>query len=467
MKLDKPEISPVLEKKINEVLDCSRTSVLYDIEFILVSPSNPDINFKVTRLERIDIVMDFEKHFMNFVDVDFTITKQQYIQIMKNSTDLQAIIKYYEFDIDAQVRGKLLSVEQYLVALRDKQDLYKIFPESQIKASQKSFALEDRANQLIDVSAQLITPLEYTLGKIRINAILRQVTMKQVIQYLCVQFEIPRLRLVEPDNQKLYENFIIPPMMDITNIFDWLQNDDGKGIYDKGLSYYVKNDTLFVYPKYEIDIHSKRCINFFKIPNVIESDVSTVGFKNGHLQVLVKDPIYSEDLTDVMVENDGNAIIVHHLDKLINNSYDTPEGFKYNVFDDNTTVEILESKKGLITDVYNPRFKTSAENVYRIRSEIAGNELVYMSIHLHHLHYNNFKPADRVEYSYDGDGGIFQTRSGQVVKVVTNIVRPATEGIVDLFTMNNQISLVLSNKSSIVETPITLNAIDPESIMPI
>ncbi len=461
----KPEVSTILQKKIDEVKAGPRTSVLYDITFMLVSSSNPDIKFDVSKLERIDVVQDFEKDFMDFIDVDFQVTKQQYIQIMKHSEDLQCIIKYYEYDIDAGKRGKLLITDQLLVILRDKKDLYKIFPESQIEANSKEFSLEDRADQRIMVSAQLINKLEYSLIKTRISAILRNVTMKQVIHYLCAQFEIPRLRLVDPDNKKVYANFIIPPMQNIYSVFDWLQKDDGKGVYDKGLSFYVKNEVLFVYPIYETDIKSKRCVHFYKIPNTLESDVSTVGFKNGNLQVLVKDPVSNVDLTDMMIENQGNAILIHHLDKIIPNSYNTPEGFKYNVFESNTTMEILNSKKGIITDVYSPNFRTSAENVHKVRSSIANNELIQMGIHLNHMHYNNFKPADRVEYHYDGDGAIFQTKSGQISSVTTHIVRPIADGVLDLFTMDNEIALSLSNDISKVDTPITMDIKNPDTLI--
>lgn len=453
-----PELSAVLNDKINIVTSDNSSPVTYELTMNILSPNRKDISFKVDKIERYDIDRSYLLHYMDNRDIDFQLTRQQYIQIAKFPENLQCVLTFKKYHLGKQKITETISTEQYMLILRDKRDMYKRFSEKQLRAQSVDYEYEGQTNQSVYCSAQLVTALEYKVRRTRFNFILRGCTIKQVIQYLCNKMGIRKLRLVEPDNKKVYTNFIVEPMLDISNVFSWLQNSNGKGVYNKGLSYYLLNDTLYVYPPFETNLTSKMSIDFYRIPRVLPSEFTCMSYKNNNLIVLLQSPPMDTNNVDADIENTHNTALVHHLDTIIPNSYNTPEGFKYNVFESNTTTAVLDSKKGMTSDVYNPRYVRSHDNVFRIHSDLWGNELLTMTIVANHIHPTLLKPADKITYHYDGDGRQMHRIPGQCTRCVFSFTRPDNDIPTDLFIISNTIGVYLENKVIMEETPITISS---------
>ena len=450
------DISSTMKDKIEEIMSYKRDSHIYNIKAYIKSTTTDDINFEIDQVFRLDIDRDFENTFTDFVNLEFRVRKQQYIQMMKHSENLTCIIEVYSWSEDTEMTDLPVFTLKKMMLLRDKKDLYKVLPPAMVDAQEtEDPETEEQADQAISMSAQLTDPVVYNMGHIKLNAIYRNTTIGNVIKYSSKQFGAAACNLVMPDNSRKYVNFIIPPMHGIDTFYNFLQDSKGKGVYNKGLSYYVLDDILYVYPKYEVDIKSERCNHFYNIPMMrLQEDISGNIFKDGNWHMLVPENVEDIDNVDANLENNGNGLLVHHLDSVIDDSIETPEGFKYNVFPENTSMEYLESKRGMTKDMYSPRFERSYDNPFKVRASMAANELIDMRLRVNHLSFDVFKPGDRCEYHYDGDNNIFHTKTGLVTKVHMAMTLANATNNNTLFCLSTDIDMLVDSNVSIEETPI-------------
>ena len=72
----------------------------------------------------------------------------------------------------------------------------------------------------------LIDPAACDTRHIKINAILHDVTIEDVLHWAAYQFGFTRVNMVKPTNTIKYSNLVIPPMQSIATLFPYLQQKE-------------------------------------------------------------------------------------------------------------------------------------------------------------------------------------------------------------------------------------------------
>lgn len=422
-------LSGSLNDIVKKVIDTPPEYGYVEITCTLRTSTTPKLEILVYHFDNYDLVQNFEGTYVDFVNIEFRLSPKNYMEIMKSPEKLTCVLKFYKFDIKTSKRQEELFSKTYLMIIADKNDLLKKYPYKSLlpekKGNSKDTMTEGKLAQTIPMRAQLIPPEEYALRKIKLNIIYRDVTIKDVIIALANEFNMKKLWLVEPDNKKKYTNFIIPPMLGISNIFNYLQEDSGKGIYSKGFNYYVSDNTMYVYPRWNSKEMSKQVVHIYKIP-----ESTLMGVDNYHINdsgtrhILTNTETKDAYLLDESVENIGTSLLAMKCEDLVDQWRTTLEGDQYRIHSDNMIHVHMDDTIGtLVKQPYQPNYVQSEENIFRHESILSfGNGIIMETGWSHAIPYT-FKPGWPVYYHYAAEGGKYAVLFGTCINVIYSAIR--------------------------------------------
>jgi hypothetical protein len=259
------------------------------------------------------------------------------------------------------------------------------------------------------------------------HSILRYVDMDTTIRYVTDMMGVTKTAIFPADNKKNYENMIIPPMLDITDMFDFLQNGSGKGVYNKGLGYYFTRGVMYIYPLYETEVSSPKVVNIYHTTRNLHQGMYTYHRIDGdNIHILNNQEVEYKDYTEEGLENAASDIIMAKGEQMIDKWRSVVEGRKFNIPETNTELVSATTKKGVVDDVFTPKYALSKENPYQIREEILREQIAKVTTSWPNALPFTFKPGWKVCYHTDAAAG-YRKQNGipaNVIYTIDKIGRP-------------------------------------------
>lgn len=409
------DLSTTLNASVEEIITSS-SSNLMKIDCTLSSPNNSEFSITINKIYNLNIVQDFVDSYMDFIEIDFELTPTQYIEAIDNYQDLRCNLTISSTDKETLDKDTILDSYEYKIIFNEKMDIFKDYNSSDLIPTDTVAQQESHLSQRIPVTAQLVDPETYELRKRQFNFILRSCTVEDVLHFIANLLGISKVHIVTPDNTTLYNNFIIPPMLNFSNIFTYIH--EKYGIYDEGLTYYYSDSVLYVYPIYKTE----------ELVSDITAHVYQVGKNNlvgqDGYHYYLEDDIHlisntgsiNQAMIEQGMENTGTAFMIQDGSNIIDKWRCVEEdGFTIPI----TGVEVvgLDTDEGMSTDTHHPQFKFSSANKHIHLSELSKITKTPINIGWQQAIPFTFKPGWKVKYHYDGADGEYNVDEATCVSV--------------------------------------------------
>lgn len=419
--------------------------------------------FSPIRINGLRIQQDFESNYLTHYEVNVMLQVDQYLLLFYNYKDLRCNVTLYATDVNTnKIYGineegePLLYIENAYCIFKDKVDILKKNPKSSI-IPEKGKENPNQHEQFLDnISFQIIPEEDYLFRIQECNAIFTKSTVKEAIWGMCKVAEcVDAIMMIEPDNQTVYDNLVIPPILSFNEALQFLQ--EHYGIYSKGLGFFFQRKTLYVYPKYEtspILPKDKAESNQWnqgdtKVASRTVASTSSVrgeitlntlgdggmvhiymvgdnnyvgmqyyhGFENNTIHIVSNSTATFQDLADVGLENTGYGYIVHHTNRDIDvertvleadnpvnarygfwpiNIHETPNNAYLVQDQQNTEIGITSTKANLV-------YEDSMSNPFKIQSRLYSYRRSLASFTWNAAIPFTFRPGYRICYHYDGE----------------------------------------------------------------
>lgn len=379
----------------------------------------------ISRIKSLSIVQNFRENYRDVIELEFEVVPQEFFDIIDHSQNLMCNIVVRNIDIPmGNEEAKPLLQLKYRVIIKNKTDLLKQYARGDLVPTASTGDLPQHHNIFLTMTVELIDQIAYTARKQQFNFINRGVSINDTLHLLAKSLGAKQVYIVPPDNIKLYNNLIVPPMSNLSEVFTFLQYSRGKGVYEKGLSYYYTNDVIYIYPCYETNPQSPKTTHIYNVGE--DKFLGSNAFHNiqaDETHLITTSSPKNIELVDLGLENTGSAYLVQYGEKIVDRWMKLDSKGVCTVPKANFTLLSLNTKAGVTTDVYSPKFKYSADNIYAHTSDLSQyNRTKITNLIWRHAMPFTFRPGYRVMYHYDGDG-VYQTRTGMCEAIVYMITK--------------------------------------------
>lgn len=424
------EMSRSLKKQTSEVINQS-TPTPYVITANLKSQSDPNWNVRIQFFHRLDIVEHFIGMVATYIECEFELSPKEYVESTDRYEDLMISLQFKRIDPLTFIPVKPPDIKhyKYRVLYKNKLDLNKTQSKGDIEPTNTQPQTEEHLSNRIRVEAQLIEEDFYYIRKRQTNSILTNSTVKDAIKFLTNTFGIKKLNLIEPDNKQVYQNLVLPPMMELTNCFYYLH--DRFGIYEKGCTYYLKGDTLYIYPSFDVDfkdpIRNEDTFHFYNVP--VNSYIGVDSYhciKNNEYHAIIDTPVLHGSIGEETLENQGNLYVIQNMDKLLD--YRTvQEGRKFSIPVDNTTHVYSPTIAKMGETAVKSSFQRSNANIFVRLTDLAASNIETAAFNWRYGEAFSIKPGQKILWHFDGAKG-YEVKNGLCQFISYSLLRQIGSG---------------------------------------
>ena len=415
-------ISKSLQDTVQDILNKSKGGY-FDVECILYSPDNPDINIPLTNINQFTIQQNFGIDYMDKISLHVTVFTKVVIQLLKNYQNLKCTLILYK--LHSTTHQRLLDEDpikfDFKAIMSNFQDILKNFNKAEILQEENQTVVEAVHSRTFDLDFELITETNYKLRQIQFNGIFKNLNMLQALHTIKSILKIPGDKFITPENPKTYDRITFPPMLNIGTGFDFLQNR--YGIYSKGLAVYHLNDVLYVYPGADTTIQSESVINVYNVPETYGAGAT--GFyhrdsdNNIHLVANLK--TQSQDMSAQSIENQGTFKVSLRTDMSLDHIREV-NGDKAQFTNTNTIGCGLKNPRTISPEHRHTKYSTSSNNIFKMASDLAQFNCTLVMTGFNFSDPNLFVPGQRVIYHYDEEE-VYQTKTGLIETTLFNLTR--------------------------------------------
>jgi hypothetical protein len=316
------------------------------------------------------IDQNFYANYKDTVTIDLEVLLETYKLFVQNRQDLRFIITINGSDSGGIIRNKHIATLKYYAIIKEQEDPFIKSPEGTLDNKD---ADNGGVSKTLKISIELIPEYIYKIRKFKFNFILNKATMEDTIMFVASLLGFKEVYIVPPDNTTVYDNVVIPPLLDISNIFLYLQEAAGYGVYNKGINYYISNGILYVFPMYTYDVNGPQ----FNIYSVGEGAYG--GATNYHMETTYGVEVVNNTGLNVVhktqsnVENVGNSYIVNTPHKYID---ECGKLYIDNVFIANekfiTNITLYDNISGISKESFTQRYVTT-DNLFDVTSALYTN----------------------------------------------------------------------------------------------
>lgn len=395
----------------------------YSVELIL---TNPNTGFKYTAkwVTGISLIRDYVNNYMDTMQISTHLTHQELRDVLANMQDLEATVKLTPKDVTT---GQLLYdydeiVWEMLVYMDEQPDLDKL-------TNVSAFADPDTNKPTTPAQANLVLPFTFNLisekmhdiRQVGVNAILKDVTMKDVLNWVCKQFSFDKVEIIDPKNTITYEAIIIPPMQYIGTIFSYLQ--ERYGVYDRGMGYYYQDDTMYIYPLYDTDNSTspiKGTIQLVSMPpNQFEGMKVYYAQEDDDYIVGAAVRANVKALNTKGAENVATSYVSINADQVLDQFVKIDSSGKVERTENSvTTIQLGNSAGNTSSKMQNIKYTGQRTNIYAATSELAAYNGTLLTTGWLHCNPDILKPGHSFIYHFDGQEGEYRTQQGRLLRAV-------------------------------------------------
>lgn len=430
-------------KSSTENILTNSTSQIMLITCTLSSPDNPDFNITINQIKSLDTIQSYSDTYMDYIEIEFDLTPTDYQQVMQNYQNLNCSITISSTNLNTTDEQNILHTFEYKFIMQNKEDIFKNVPSSNLIASSTTGTLEHHNSTYIPVTAQLVDPIIYKIRQQQINFILNQASVKDTLHFLAYLFGIKDVHIIAPDNTTKYNTIIVPPMMNFSNVFNYIHRK--YGVYNQGFNYYYSNGILYIYPAFKVSgIESPSTIHIYQVGNNHLSGADSYHyFDNLDLHLISNTSANNKQLLDQQLENIGSSFIVQNGNNVIDNWRIVNADGSFTIPDTGIQAFQIDTDKGIETDTHHPLFKFSNNNTFMHMSELSQVNLTPITLGWEHAVLFSFKPGWKVCYHYDDQDNIYKIDDG-ICTSVTYSIKPIQQLDKQMYTCKAQIDILTS-----------------------
>ena len=404
-------ISPVMAKAVNNVLS---TQVPTEFTFTINLTSESDTTYKYTPsffIESASITQNFADDYTDDIRVSFTASPQEYMAIFNHAQDLLATtIRIY---VNQQSGQRIYTippiVKSYKALLLNQENLYSKHPTGALQPTPNMPIVEQHVATRIPVHLQLIEKEAYTLRQQQFHGIFSNSTVASAIAAIVDKFEIKQLNFISPDNTHSWGNIVIPPAQNINDIFDYIQFT--YGVYMKGIEFYYTNNTLYIYPPYELSPKMPSVVNFYNSPNGSYAGAFSYHSVTGNtIDIVTTDKVETKDLSIMASENVGGSFSFLRASKLVDGFVGVSDNGVYVSKDASLTVGTPYSRT-MVNNANVDRYQAATDNIFIQSSKLVKWQASLVSTKWLHAVPDLLIPGHKSTWNID-DNGVFKKRNG-------------------------------------------------------
>jgi hypothetical protein len=411
--LVKPSIK--LQKIADTILKQAKHSH-WEIDCIFYSPDDQTVRHKLRFFHHFDIKQQFHMSYMDSITLNVTEHIDKILLLLKYYQNLRCAIIMHRIDPYSTVRVQVPPLKfNFRAIISNAQDLLKKFSKSEILPNEKQGTIESQLSRTFNLEFQLFEENAYELRHKQFNGLLKNTTILNTIHYIANILGIKTVIAQPPDNTRVYSTLSLPPMLDITTAFDFLQ--DRYGIYSKGLVYYYINKILYIYPGYEINPKSDKVINIY---NVAENTyLGTKGYhyldEYGNVHILSNSKVESKNLSASGIENNGNYKVALRTDMTLDHVREVT-GDKATFTKQNTLSCGLVSPRSMVADAKNAKYETSSNNAFQMASDMIKTDCIILATMWSFAEPHLIHPGQKIIYHYD-DNEVYKVKTGVIEEI--------------------------------------------------
>lgn len=296
----------------------------------------------IDKVLTIDITKDYEKGFTDNMVLEVSMFKKAYIESLYPIKDNFKIIlkqtQVTEKENGMRILQPKIEKRLYKGILVDPIDYG-----NNSKQSNTAFSNDDKKNwdkelinvkiQLYDLAAEQV--MKMTFGQI-VHGIPGEICrdmLTKAYEYVEVDksLKIKGVSLITPDNQKRYDDIIIPHGTKLIDLPRYIQ-DKWYGIYNYGIGSYLHKGIWYLYPLYNYKRFDQEEIRatIHVIPKGFLMDSKrTYHVNRGHVTILCGGGVESKDNSNVKTINQGDGMTYYDKTKLSNEIIEKKESGLY------------------------------------------------------------------------------------------------------------------------------------------
>lgn len=412
---------------VREILEAEQR-IVFDLKVVLFSSTDPNYIFTVPWFTSFDIVQDFGANAFDVIHAACEVQMSAFLAVLAHRQDLHAKVSW-------GLRPSITTGEVEPLW----SGTYKV-----VVTTEPNPHLEHNINQVVTLdpatetptSSQtaVLHPLEFdlyheemvTLRKETYNFIAAECTIAQLVYLLAHLHGIKRVRMVPPDNQRVYPQLTLPSILNFRSALNYLQEGPGLGIYDHACCYYYRDDTLYVFPRFKVGGQGtdNRTAHLYLIPNwEMGNGVSFHRIDEiGDLHLIINDVAETMNTAAIAMENIGTSSYLLHTDRLVDSDPKWMQPTGINLPNDLVSLIEFPGEDGFFGNTHTPLYRPSSGNLHKFRSELAAGRNTLMTatweeaipfelypgqrIHCHYLKSDSLpdQPIDGTKFVYERQG---------------------------------------------------------------
>lgn len=421
------EVGSALQGRISKCMESKGSAVF--IPALRLTNGN-GYNYTARYIKGIIIQNKFTDSYMTQYQVKFRPTIEERRELLKNMKDLEAELILKPVD---PMTGKEVyeGVEEIQLKLRvvvdDQKDMDKTQNPNQFGRTDTTndgtvqIQTQSQAEAMEDVELSLVEPEAYDLRHVQMNAMFNAVKLEDVMQWAAQQFKLSEVNISEPDNKTEFDNLIIPPGMDISNLFPFLQ--ERHGVYSKGMGYYVSHNALYAFPLYSHDRSTsteKGVVHIVNAPpNYNMGGSKYHDNEDDDLYIISTSPKASKPLATAGLENVGNTHYSVNADETRDKAVTIHEDGKVEINGNNiSSVSAANEAGSMASDAQSTKFCGERQDVYTSSSQMAAVDGTTLTAGWSHAVPDLIKPGHPITYHFEKQQGEYNTQDGIVTEVV-------------------------------------------------
>jgi hypothetical protein len=404
MKLNPLNLSQSFADKIKNITGSTKYN-LYRFAFSVMMKDNTVLELQSLHIDRFTIHQDFGNNFADIILLEMTLPRSEYMLLLKNRHNLRVKVAIHYMNTDNEVLEPL-AIFTYMGAIHIHED-----------PALKGFGSDNNLVQEVDgggssfvkLKMELVDPDVYRVRKTKFNFILNNATMEETIMFIAKLMGFRDIYMVPPDNREVYLNVVVPPLMEAADIFNFLQESPAYGVYNTGISHYIRNGILYVFPLYSNNSHGNK-VTFYNA-----GEGAFAGSNNYHrvsddgLEVVLSGKTTVVNNSQSFVENVGNWFIVNQ-PKLHLGSSGIISGDKFQVNNALLTNVYLKSDEIGMSDNAFTQTYMLADNIHSIYTSLNAANISVASGTWPHAVPFTITPVSNISYIYDSDKRINQLK---------------------------------------------------------
>jgi len=392
-------ISPIMQSVCVEIID-SKLPGLLNLRAEFANDKTPDFKYTPLDIESLHIIQDFEENYADAIVMRLRIKTQEYIELVRHFEGLKCTVTIAGSNRDQTEETPLLSFER-LVLITDMDDPSEVQDRGDLYGDDGNPAQHD---QFTDVQLELIDQDTYDLRKRQTYFIARQVTIEEILLLFASMCGFDKVHIVPPDNPKTYENFIVPPLLGLNQFLTYVQEHPAYGIYDNGVSVYMTNGVMYIYPKHTVGNVTQNTTHVY-YPGKGQFAGSDIyhTYKDGDIQLLCNSTSTNIKIAQEYQENHPTEYIVQPINRLLDNWREV-QSEKYEITDNIDLVQ-MGAIPGMSTNIYTPAY-ANTDNQYALHARLTPN-LREIVTHVWNMAIPfTFVPGGLVKYTYEDKDGV-------------------------------------------------------------